>query len=216
VRRVQEPADVIVSVSEAAGVEFTRARHLLTVFRDVVDGLIADDFSVVVWPLLVASASDPVFRLLADRVRVGDVDEAMRQAIATGDDRAVSTWLDVSDVLYRRHPIAGEFTILAAALDRLGDGRDLSSETQEQVFAGLRAWLGTFSGGRRYVCGSVGLERDLEDWLSRTWTCFLASATQSGSRHSSGCWLTAGDRTCCAVSPGRRDAPPPEIGWWSN
>lgn len=157
---VSEPAWAVRRIMEACGEPEEYVVACARAFRDSVDELFREGWSILAPPLTLAYVTDRVFDAVLDGLPTAT--EAQIDALFVGDQAAVAQWLGLPPDDYAARPVASEMIVLARACEVLGtpNGPEI-----ERAVAVLRAWLDTFAGGRRYAFGSVGLERDLEQWL---------------------------------------------------
>lgn len=161
-KRVAETTAVIDRIAAETGVDKYTVMDLVRSIRDVVDELVTDDYSLVAPPLVLAYPTDPVYAALSKRA------EAAVEPFdwAALDDRELAEWLRLSPDVVEQHPIATEGDILSRLLERHGLPVDECPESL-QALAVMNAWLDTFTPGREYRVGRVGLEKDFEQWLVR-------------------------------------------------
>lgn len=170
-RSVNESPEVLRAVAEQTGVELDEVVSLVGACRDAVDELIADDYSVLAPPLIYATASDPVYLALANRLET--CTDAEGQECLSWDDARLAAWLGLDSTDLTRHPVADESELLHRLLQRLGldlpstpDNWPEEAQVQAQrALVVLRAWVDTFPRQRRYQVGPAGLEKDFENWL---------------------------------------------------
>ena len=164
-RRVfREPEWVTARVAEATGRSREEVDEHLAAFREAVDHTLAADGSVVVPPLALSYAGDPVAALVAEKYRTATDEELY--ALDTGDVESIAAWLGITEDEYLAHPVAGAYTLMAAAVDVLhGDDRQLPESELHRILDLMEAWAGTYAEGRPYRVSTVGLELALERWL---------------------------------------------------
>jgi hypothetical protein len=168
-QREPESQAVIERVCAATGLDETRVRALVEAFRDIMDALITDNYTLWLPGAVLGISNDIVTQsinaFLDDPEKKSRHDDLV-DAIDVGELEDVASLLGLDEHLVERYPPVGPAVVLAFALDWLGYGEP--DRADEAVYEEINSVLMNWTDRVRstYRLSSVGLEQRFEDWLA--------------------------------------------------
>jgi hypothetical protein len=140
VKLVEDPSWVYQEVMEKTGLSRLFVIEGIRDLRDVVEGLLADDFSELALPLIARRKGEPVHPALRDAVK--DRAWLVPDNLLEMDYTALAATLSLDNALAAKYPLACWSTVLAALIDRRGlEDDDIAVEDLTRL---LDAWLDTY------------------------------------------------------------------------
>jgi hypothetical protein len=140
VKRVEDPSWVYEAVMQETGLSRLFVIEAIRDLRDVVGGLVAEDFAELALPLIARRKGETVHPSLRDALR--DRAWLVPENLLEMDYSALAATLSLDNALAAKYPLACWSTVLAALLDRRGlEDDDVAVDDLTRL---LDAWLDTY------------------------------------------------------------------------